>query len=296
MKISIFSLVIAISVAVLSLFQFDRYQKFSYQTEVRMANLEKKIQHNVTDIEKTISDLRNQTQYLLTQSQQSTAKVSEAQYLVSLAATRLQTTRDVGSAIVLLKTAIDRVQNLSDPSFIPLQESLQSDLKNLKAVPEPNLQGLWLQVSEIIQKVEPLSPRNTSLDLKQKESSPSKEAISSKDSWQQKLIQSFQEIKDLVKIRHYSKPIEPLLTETQQTIVKEILRSLLEQVRFSILTTENTLYQQSIHETKEWLQVYFDRDNSIVKEAEQQLDGLAQINLTPELPILNSVTQFKTFR
>lgn len=296
MKTTIFTLIIAVAVAILSLFQFDRYQKFTYNTQTEIANLEKKLNSSLAEIQKTVSKVKDQTQDLLTRSQQSTAKVSEAEYLVSLANTRLQTTRDVGSAMVLLKTAIDRVQALTDPSFLPLQDALQADLNHLKAVPEPNLPSLWLEVSDIIQKIEPLSPRSMASDLKSKEGSVPANNAAQKDSWQQKLVQSLQEIKDLVKIRHYAKPVEPLLTETQQTIVKEILRSLLEQVRFSILATENTLYQQSIHETKEWLAAYFDTTNPTIQTIQQELAALAEINLTPELPLLTSVSQFKTLR
>jgi uroporphyrin-3 C-methyltransferase len=295
-KTTIFALIIAISVAVLSLFQFDRYQKFTYKTQTDIAHLEKKVDQTLSEIQTTVSKIKNQTQDLLTRSQQSTAKVSEAEYLSSLANTRLQTTRDVGSAIVLLKTALDRVSTLTDPSFMPLQEALQADLSHLKAVPEPNLPSLWLEVSSIIQKTEPLSPRSMANDLKQKDDKTQPKNTNSKDSWQQKLIQSLQEMKDLVKIRHYGKPIEPLLTETQQTIVKEILRSLLEQVRFSILATENALYQQSIRETKEWLTAYFDPTDPTVQAIQQQLTALGDINLTPELPILTSPSQFKTVR
>jgi len=295
-KTTIFSLIIAIAVAVLSLFQFDRYQKFTYNTQSHFNELEKKVSTHLTDFTSDLSQLKEQEQDLLARTQHSSWKIAEAEYLVSLAATRLQTSRDVQSAIQLLTSAQEKIESLSDPNFLPIQEALSRDLTALKNVTLPNLEALWLSVSDMIAETDPLVPRNTTLEVQKKEQPANIPEPKEPDSWQQKLLKTLDYLKDLVKIRHYAKPIEPLLTEAQQTMVKEILRSLLEQIRFSILATEQKLYQQALQETKQWLMTYFENENAIVTQVQQQLDSMQDIQLRPELPEITSVSQFNAIR
>ena len=79
-------------------------------------------------------------------------------------------------------------------------------------------------------------------------------------------------------------------------MVQMILRSLLEQIRFSILTTENSLYQQSIKETTDWLARYYETNSQTVKQIEESLTALKKINLRPELPNLTTPQQITALR
>jgi uncharacterized protein HemX len=109
-------------------------------------------------------------------------------------------------------------------------------------------------------------------------------------------MNSWADIKDLIKIRHYSKPVEPILIETEQAMIKENLRLLLEQIRFAILSNESKIYLQAIKETEQWLSKYFDDTTQAVKDIQGALATLSEVDLHSKLPTITSLEQFNTLR
>lgn len=289
MKTAIFSLVIAISVAILSLFQFEKYQKFSLAAQLQMKKLDSEIKSDLQALHASVGTLKEQEQAILSRTQHSAWKIAETQYLVNLAQTRLSSMRDVKTAIALLTLAEQKVQKLNDPALSSLQESLIRDLAALKNIEPPNLEELWFQVSTLIEQSTQLPLRG--IPLQAQASIKSFENPGNK-TWKQTFIDSMKEMTELVKIRHYSKPLDPVLTEAQQAIIKENLRLLLEQIRFSILTTETAIYQQAIQDVEKWVKEYYDDSTNEVKNLLNSLSTLKGNNLRPELPEITSVVQF----
>ncbi len=296
MKTALLSLVIAVSVAILSLLQFDRYQKFTQITNHTLAELDKKVHAKLAEFDKDVTTIKQQEQNLLSQVQNTDWKLKEAEYFVALADAKLHANRDVKAAIELLTEAAGKIQALSDPELVGLQQALSTDLNALKQVSVPNVEDMWFKVSQSITASQKISPRHSTLNAASKETSANIPAVKAEDTWQTKLHQSFDEIKSLVKIRRYSKPIEPLLSETQQSMVQDILRSLLEQIRFAILNSEDKQFQKSIQETHEWIASYYETNDLEVKNLQDTLKKLAEINLRPTLPALTSVEQFSALR
>jgi len=297
MKTTIFTLCIAIGVAVLSLFQFDRYQKFTYATESHLNELDKSVSLRSNDTHNEVEQLKKQTHDLLLRIQHSSWKTSEIHYLITLAATRLDTLRDVPAAIRLLNAANDRLQALNDPSLAVLQQALSRDLTALKNVSLPDSAVLWTKIGTVIADSTTFTPNHAKSTLQPMDETPeSTETHTSQPGWQQKLWQSLKEMKDLVKIRHYSKPIEPLLTEAQQTMVKEILRSLLEQIRFSILENNQTIYDGALKDSIDWLNTYFDTTDGRVLSVQEKLVALQKVSLNPSIPSLSVLQSLDKLR
>lgn len=289
MKIAIFSLVIAISVAILSLFQFEKYQKFTLAAQLQMKKLDNEIKTDLQALHTSVSTLKEQEQAILNRTQHSAWKIAETQYLVNLAQTRLNNMHDVKTAIALLTLAEQKIQKLNDPALNALQESIIRDLAALKNIEPPNLEELWFQVSTIIEQSAKLPLRG--IPLQAQASIKTFENPGNK-SWKQTFSDSIKEITELVKIRHYSKPLDPVLTEAQQAIIKENLRLLLEQIRFSVLTTETAIYQQAIQDVEKWVREYYDDNSTEVKNVLNSLSTLKTTNLRPELPTITSIVQF----
>jgi len=288
-KIAIFSLVIAISVAILSLFQFEKYQKFTLAAQLQMKKLDNEIKTDLQALHTSVSTLKEQEQAILNRTQHSAWKIAETQYLVNLAQTRLNNMHDVKTAIALLTLAEQKIQKLNDPALNALQESIIRDLAALKNIEPPNLEELWFQVSTIIEQSAKLPLRG--IPLQAQASIKTFENPGNK-SWKQTFSDSIKEITELVKIRHYSKPLDPVLTEAQQAIIKENLRLLLEQIRFSVLTTETAIYQQAIQDVEKWVREYYDDNSTEVKNVLNSLSTLKTTNLRPELPTITSIVQF----
>lgn len=298
MKVAIFSLLISISVALLSIFQFERYQNFTLNTQTKLGNLESKLGSGLENMQTEIIKTNKQAETISTlQSEISNSnkmpqlELAEAKYLTLLAEMRLQTDRDVKSAIILLTSALDKIQKLGE-SYNPLRTSLNTDLSILHNLNLPNTEELWLKVSTIIE----LSGKiKLGAELSNNQTSTINATPQNSETlprWKQSLLKSWQELKDLIKIRHYAKPIEPVLLETEQIMIRENLRLLLEQIRLAILRKENKIYHQALQETELWLEKYFDGQDLSVKEIQTILLSLKDINLNFEIPSLTSLTQF----
>ncbi len=295
MKTAVLSLLIAVSVAVLSLFQFEKYQKLSQATQLTFSKLENEISSRVTQLDNNINLLKGQDQAILNHMKLSTWIIAEIEYLVNLANTQLETTRDLRSAILLLTKAKDKVQRLNDANLEPLQNALYMDLESLQNTTTPDLKILWLKIGTLIQETSRLNPQqafvrpvhnNQLAEIKKTESK----------SWKELFQDSFQELKDLVKIQHHAKPVEPMLSEAQRVLVRENLRLLLEQARLAVLTNDNEIYQKSIQDTNDWLLTYYVESQPEVKSIQRALYTMSKIDLLTELPAITSVNYLQNLK
>lgn len=309
-KTAILSLLIAVSFAIFSLFQFEKYQSDSSEIRNNFQQLDESINSKLAALHKEMDALATQEKALLAKNQSPTLDLSDAEYLVHSAVLRLQAFRDVKTATLLLTTALDKIKKLNDPRFVSLQGALQTDITNLKNFPDSNLVELWLKTTTIMEQVNQLPLRGNPYSVSEAQSPEKAEAsktgetsekpeainLQADKTWKQALINSWHEIKDLIKIRSYTKPIDPTLSLSEQALIKENLRLMLEQVRFAILNREVKIYLQSLQEIQQWLDQYFDESHEKVKETKNILAGLAGVNLQPELPNITSLELFNALR
>jgi uroporphyrin-3 C-methyltransferase len=297
MKTTIFTLIITIGVAILSVFQFDRYQKFTYSTQAQFNELQKNLQATLHDEHLKIDEVKEQTHDLLLRIEQTPWKMAEIHYLITLAATRLNTLHDIPAAIRLLSAANIRLQDLNDPVLYVLQQAVSRDLAALEKVALPDSSALWIKINDIMKDTKSLTPRHIQRGLApdtQTTTSINNKEITSP--WKQKLQESLKEIKELVKVRHYTKPVEPLLTKTQQMMVQEILRALLEQIRLAMLEKDQTIYNNAIVESLDWLNTYFDTTDTAVLAAQEKLTHLKVMILNPDIPALSALAPLDKLR
>jgi uroporphyrin-3 C-methyltransferase len=299
-KTAIFSLIIAISVAILSVFQFGRYQAFSNNTHASLAALENKMNLSLAGFKEELTTLKTSEEAILTRTQNPTFKTAELEYLIRLASARLQTTRDVKAAIELLTLAQTKIKTLNDASLSPLSKAIGKDIITLQQASTFNSEDLWLKVSGIIDQTALISPKTITANTQQKEATPQpqgKEPDTSRVSvWKQRFFESLESIKDFVKIRHSEQRIEPLLSETQKNLIQENLRSLLEQMRLAILTTEDKIFQKTLEDTRQWLSRYYDETDPVVQKIHNTLTELSAIQLRPTLPLITALEFFNTLR
>ena len=65
--------------------------------------------------------------------------------------------------------------------------------------------------------------------------------------------------------------------------------------RMALLRNDNESYKQSLQQTQQWLEKYFNTDSQNANWTINQVKALAMINLTPELPdITGSLRQLQS--
>ena len=298
MKTAIFSLIIAISVGILSAFQFERYQTLSSSTHASLTALENKMNLSLASLRDELTKLKTSEEAILTQAQNPTFKTAELEYLIRLASARLQTTRDLKAAIELLTLAQTKIQTLNDLHLSPLSEAIEKDILTLQQASTLNIEDLWLKVSDIIDQTASISSQTLTANAQQTEATAQpqpqekQENTSRLSILKQGFFESLESIKDFIKIRHSTQRIEPLLSETQKNLIQENLRSLLEQIRLAILTTEDKIFQKALKDTQQWLSRYYDETDPVVQKMQNTITELLAIQLRPTLPLITAVEFF----
>lgn len=295
MKTALLSLLITLVVACFGAYQFEKYQTFVDNTQTALSRIDSEIKPELSQLNATLSMMRQELSVIR---QEEDWKIAEAKHLIRLSLERLQVSGDLNTSLRLLQAADQQLQSINDPRLIPVREMLKQDQLALAAVKWPHKEELWLTITVLLNKVSELPTRGVRFSVPS-ETKEAKQAMpvvpvdqqTTTGTWKAELERRLQDLKDLVRIQHHSKPIEPILSQNQQLLAKENLRLLLEQLRWSILHDNDTIYQTTIQQTIEWLNTYFEQDDEQVKQLQTTLTQFAAIHLHPKLPDIGQALQ-----
>lgn len=185
MKTAVLSLIIAMLVAALCVFQFERYQKIIDQTESSLSTLNTTMDQRFQATDQTIKDLQGQVQSQQAKQNQQAQEIQgqalsssrgtalnleedfyifEAYHLTLLAQQNLtmgtmDNSNDVANAIELLSAADHSLQNVQNPGYQAVRHSLETALEALKSVQLPDKQMIWLKVGTLMDNIGSLRSR-----------------------------------------------------------------------------------------------------------------------------------------
>lgn len=305
MKTALLSLLLTLIVGIAGLYVFEEHQKFIAQTQTSIASIKNEIhstQSGVVELQKQISELSQKDDWRLT----------ETAHLLRLASLQLQISRDIPSAIQLLQAADNQLKIIQDPALTAVRQAITNEKTKLESVKLPDIEGLWLTISAFITQIpelptrglrtteisetakEKINPENNMQNVEASTCTITAAENSDNESqpnWRTELHNTWQELKDIIKIQRHTKPIEPILPLSEQLLAKEHLTLLLDQVRWAILHANTTIYKQSLKETHEWLDQHFEAMDERIKKMKESLKALEQIDLRPTLPDMGQALQ-----
>lgn len=313
MKTALLSLIIILALAGFSFFQFEKINKENVQLQNALSNIEANLTKLDADASKTKASLNELQGKFSTLKLEENWKISEASHLLRLAVVEIQVSRDVATTLHLLDAADNHLSTIQDPKLLPVRELIAKEKAALQAIQLPDLDKLWLKVGILIDQIPSLPTRGIRKDneksqdqnqnpeakqdlLKNPELSvtmpeATTETATDTSTWKKGLATTWHELKGLIKIQHHDAAIEPVLNESEQALAKENLLLILEQVRWAILHTNNTVYQGSLLEAKQWLNRYFEANDNRTQAMQASLDELAKIDLRPVLPDVGQALQ-----
>lgn len=209
--------------------------------------------------------------------------VAEAFYLVELAIQRLQLMRDTNTAIIALQAANKTLQELGDPSFMPLRDALDTDINNLKAFPLPGLASIEQKLNQILIHYNPLpikpdTQQGTPIVLSNENQSNQNESETSTNP----LLTLIQELNKHLVVRHHDEPLQPQPSLQAQLYQHQILRLRLEAARLAVLREDDVEFHNQLHAALDWLDTHYaftTRENLT-----RELEELDKINIRPKLP------------
>ena len=198
--------------------------------------------------------------------------LAEADYLIRIAGRKLWLEHDVKTAIMMLQSADSRIQDLDDPSLLPLQAKLAEDLQALQQVNQVSTSSIALALGAMLKQVDNLplayfkKPENAALD---------ETVTGSIDDWRSNLARNWREAtKNFFSFKRVTTEIKPFMSEQQQWLSREQLKFALMQAQVAVLKDNATLYQQSLQTALGLLIESFDTEKDLVVQFTDSLNNL----------------------
>lgn len=215
--------------------------------------------------------------------------LTEAEYLLKLANHRLLLERDVDTAIVALQSADERLREVADPALLKIRKQIAADINALRNVAQPDLAGISFTLSSLAEDVPnlPLATPDPKTRQQQTDTAESDRV----DSWRDLPAAMWRDIKSLVVIRHHDEPIQPLLAPEQRFFLTQNLQLQLEQARLALLNGQTRVYRERLQQARQWIEDYFDGEDTATRQSLEQLAALARQEIHPELPDISGTHQ-----
>lgn len=209
--------------------------------------------------------------------------LAEAEYLVKLANHRLIFEKDITTAIAIMEAADERLREVADPALIEVRKVVLEQTQALRAIKQPDLTGMALQISALIKQVPQLAMKTPDPATVAKRAKQPSSAARVK-SWDELPKAMWEDLKGLITIRDHTQAVRPLIPPEQFYFLQQNLNLQLEQARLALLKGNNNLYSDSIYTAIEWIETYFDTEQQTTQSLLEGLRALTKNNIEPEIP------------
>ncbi|MFQ3308678.1 MAG: uroporphyrin-3 C-methyltransferase [Porticoccaceae bacterium] len=228
--------------------------------------------------------------------------LSEAAYLARLASQRLQTERSTKNPLALLQKVDSILVELNEAGMLAVRAAIASDITTLRLAGEIDVEGIVLELNALTAQIDQLSMIQLSVpvpDINQ--------ALDSNDSvngdvnstlsqrWSNLVDKFSQSLGQLVQVKQRVEPIERVLSTSEESIVRNNLRLLLQQAANAALREQQTIYDLSLKRAQQWVAQYFQM-NSSVQVVKNRLIDLSGKQVVQQLPLIDgSVNALEAF-
>jgi uroporphyrin-3 C-methyltransferase len=209
--------------------------------------------------------------------------LAEADFLVRMAGRKLWLEHDLKTAIAMLQSADSRLQDLDDPSLLPVRERLANDIQTLAQVNPVSVSSIALQLGALVSKVDQL-PLNTfeRPDIATEEGEDVSESV---DDWQANLSRAWAAFtKDFFSYKKKETEVQPYMSAQQQWLATEQVKLSLLQAQSAVLKENVALYQQSLKNALNALSENFATDDGSVQQFEQRINELNETDIERVYP------------
>jgi len=213
-------------------------------------------------------------------------KVSEVEFLLSVANHRLILEKDVTTAQTALQDADTRLRAIGDPGLIPVRKKITDEIGLLKQVKLPDVAGMASQLGSIASTLDtlPFIQNIRTLDSIEKPGLPTE--TDTGFSFVSRIAKDI--ANGLFTIQRTNEPIEPLLPPQEKQYLKHNLNLKIEEARVALLNQETELFRKNLAAVEDWTRKYFNEQDPSVTNLLQTVTQLKQVELRPSLPDISS--------
>lgn len=219
--------------------------------------------------------------------------LAEAEYLVRLGNQRLVTERNNKNALALLLSADEIIKDIDAVDLLPVRKALAEDIVALRSVDNIDREGLNLRLEALSKQVANLSLLAPAPEMKDSPLiSDVDETAIEQPSWQERLsvgaLQVWNATKDLIRVRRRNAPVDPILSEDEERLVRLRLDLILEQAQIALMRGNAGVYTSSLASAQGWVEKYFQMNDGQAANIVEQLGELAAQKVSQPLPDISS--------
>ena len=209
--------------------------------------------------------------------------LSEVEYLIRLAGSKIWLENDPATAVSLLAAADQRLLVLGDPSLSPLRSALLADINNLESLPKHDLDGVVLALSSLESRIDKLIVAGfSSSDPTQ---SKTAEVSSDIKDWSKNLSKSWNAfVEDFIVINTRDVKVQALLSPEQNWYLKENLRATIAKAEFAVYREQQDIYDLALQNALALLTDYYDLTDNTTNHFFNSIQRLSKQKVSVDYP------------
>lgn len=211
--------------------------------------------------------------------------VTEIEQALVIANQRLKLSGDVTAALRALRTAQEKLRPLAQPELNALREAINSDIARLQKLPIVDTVGISAQLDDLLARVDKLP---LAMDVRPRPSVRSDAGGTEDPLWKRLLRETWEELKQLVRIQRMDRPDIALLTPSQTFFLRENLKLRLLSARLALFARDARSYKADLGAAVDWLRQYYDVRNDAVDRAVKMLSSLREMEVSSEVPDISA--------
>lgn len=251
-------------------------------------NLYQRMQANSTEHEKLATETAELSAMLSELSRQQNRNqrdwvLAEAEYLLKIAAARVNLLRDVKSATLALQKVDESIASLNDPSLLKLREQLAHDIVELNIARKLDADGVLLRLTALSKQITQLPVAKIELEQAYKN-----DAKSEQPEPQKKSHKSIAELKRWLGYKKLPATAYRDTREGQQMFyIDQLLQLEIDAARYALLRLDKDNYQQHLTTARNLLEQHYLQQDEVVIKVNAQLVALMADKVFPTLPNLS---------
>ena len=287
-----FTLLLFFAVAAAAVYSFQLLTISVNTNAADIDKLQRRLVHSQNNQHDIQVVLERMQKALANLSQPNDWQIEETIYLIHLAQYNLEYQQDVPVAQALLKQVSHLLAQLHKLDLHDIQQDVADAELALKALPKYPVATILLQLNALQNQVGNLPMLQPSLSKKDMAINQGDNTKpEQKATWRNYLYVAMKQLKDLIIIKHYDKPITLLSFSQNRVYITEQLHLLLSQAQWAMLRIDQqALFTESLQSAENWISTYYDQSSSQVQAFQQTLQALiSDGKLTVQYPDLAKI-------
>jgi len=228
--------------------------------------------------------------------------LSEAAYLARLASQRLQTERGTKNPLALLQKVDSILVEIDEGGMLAVRAAIAADITALRLAGEIDIEGIVLELNALAVQIDELPMIQLSVNSSASNQDSDDNGLANlvvdeslSQRWSALIDEFTQSLGQLVQVKQRLQPIERVLSASEESVVRNNLRLLLQQAANAALREQQSIYDLSLKRAQQWLTQYFQM-NSSVEVVKDRLIKLSVEQVVQELPFIDgSVNALEAF-